>query len=322
MSVEVIVEPAVTAANAEALDPRVAYYLQQAKAPNTQGAYRSDLQDFMRWCDAQGVPAVPATAKVVAKYLTDLADAGLKVATVQRRLTAINHAHEAVGLPVPTKNPKVRGVMSGIRRKLGTAQRCKQPLLTEDIRSMVMAMSDGLLDQRDRALVLLGFAGAFRRSELVALQVEDLTITREGAVLVLRRSKTDQAGHGFKKGIPWGRDPQTCPVTALKTWLASTGITQGPIFRPVDRHGNLQAGALSDKAVARAVKRWAKRVGLDPDQVAGHSLRAGCATQAAIGGASERVIMNQTGHTSITTVRRYIRDGSLFRDNAADRLGL
>jgi integrase len=244
------------------------------------------------------------------------------VGSIQRRLNAIAEAHKAVGLESPTHHPMVSNTMKGIRRTKGTAPVQKAPTLTADIRAMVDATGTGLISVRDRALVLLGFAGAFRRSELVALDLEDCTFTNDGLTVILRRSKTDQDGAGRKVGIPYGSNPDTCPVRTVQTWLDIAGIATGPLFRWINRHGHVQPGRLSGIAVARVVKKLAERAGLDPAKYAGHSLRAGHATAAAIAGASERSIMKQTGHRSVQMVRRYIRDGSLFRENSAGKLGL
>jgi len=187
---------------------------------------------------------------------------------------------------------------------------------------MVEGAPDRLLGLRDRALLLLGFSGAFRRSELVALDVEDLEFTGDGLVVTQRRGKTDQEGVGRKIGIPFGGNPDTCPVRAVRKWLDAAAVMSGPVFRSVNRHGHVQPGRLSDKAVAIVVKRHAPAAGLDPLRYAGHSLRAGLATAAAAAGASERSIMNQTGHRSVPMVRKYIRDGQLFRENAAATVGL
>lgn len=194
--------------------------------------------------------------------------------------------------------------------------------MTEDIRTMVQALPDNLLGLRDRALLLLGFAGAFRRSELVGLDVEDLRLEVQGLVVHLKRSKTDQEGAGRDIPIPYGRNLDTCPVNAIQEWITSSGITSGPIFRGVDRHGNVSSRRLTGRAVANIVKRSAKRAGLDPDNYSGHSLRSGMATSAARAGASERAIMDHTGHTSTTMVRKYIRKGHLWLDCAASVLGL
>ena len=187
---------------------------------------------------------------------------------------------------------------------------------------MIDATDTGLIGARDRALVLLGFASAFRRSELVDLDVEDCAFGKDGLTVTLRRSKTDQDSAGRKIGIPYGANPETCPVRVVQSWLEQAGITTGPLFRSISRHGHVQPGRLSGIDVARTVKKLAERAGLDPAKYAGHSLRAGHATSAAIAGASERSIMNQTGHRSVQMVRRYIRDGNLFRENSAGKLGL
>jgi site-specific recombinase XerD len=296
-------------------------FIDQAKAPNTVRAYRSDWRDFSEWCEARGLDALPAAAQTVVLYLSELAGRR-KTATITRRLSAISQAHQMAGLASPAGAAAVRAVMAGIRRAKGTAPDAKAPALTEDIRAMVAALPGDLLGVRDRALLLVGFAGAFRRSELVGLDARDAEVTRDGLVVTLRRSKTDQEGQGRKVGIPYGSDPATCPVRAFQAWLEASGITEGAVFRPITRHGRMQPGRLSANAVASVVKRYAAAAGLDPARYAGHSLRAGLATAAAIGGASERAIMAQTGHKSVNMVRRYIRDGSLFRENAAAKVGL
>jgi len=194
--------------------------------------------------------------------------------------------------------------------------------LTADIRAMMENTDAGLIGLRDRVLILLGFAGAFRRSEVAGLNVADLEFSRDGLAVTLRRSKTDQEAQGRKIGIPYGSNPETCPVRTLQAWLERAGLTEGPVFRSLNRHGQIQPGRLSGADVARIVKKLAQRAGLDPAKYAGHSLRAGHATSAAASGASERSIMNQTGHRSVQMVRRYIREGSLFRENSAGKLGL
>jgi integrase len=264
---------------------------------------------------------MPATPEAVAAYIADCADR-LKVGSVQRRLNAITEAHKAAGLESPTHSAIVANTMKGIRRTLGTAPAQKAAALTADIRAMVDAADGGLIGLRDRALVLLGFAGAFRRSEIVALDAADFAFSRDGLTVMLRRSKTDQEGAGRKVGIPYGANPETCPVRTMQSWIEEAGISDGPVFRSINRHGQVQAGRLSGIDVARVVKKLAQRAGLDAGKYAGHSLRAGHATTAAIAGASERSIMNQTGHRSVQMVRRYIRDGSLFRENSAGKLGL
>jgi integrase len=215
----------------------------------------------------------------------------------------------------------VRNTLKGIRRTIGTAAKPKAAALTDDIRTMVDATDEGIIGARDRALILLGFAGAFRRSELVGLDVADCAFGKDGLTVTLRRSKTDQDGQGRKIGIPYGSNPETCPVRTIQTWIEQAALSGGALFRSINRHGQVQA-RLSGIDVARVVKKLAQRAGLDATAYAGHSLRAGHATSAAIAGASERSIMKQTGHRSVQMVRRYIRDGSVFRDNSAGKLGL
>jgi integrase len=212
--------------------------------------------------------------------------------------------------------------MEGVRRSLGTAPAQKAAATVDIVRQMVDGLGEDVQGLRDRALLLVGFAGAFRRSELVGLDVEDVAFTSNGLVILLRRSKSDQEGVGHKKGLPYGSSPATCPVRALRAWLDASGVAEGPIFRGVDRHGNIKASRLSPRTVALVVKRVAEAAGLDPTEFAGHSLRAGLATSAAAAGVSERIIMQQTGHRSVQMVRRYIREGSLFRENAAGKVGL
>ena len=301
-------------------------YARQAKSHNTRRAYASDWDDFARWCRPYGFVPLPAKPETVALYLTALADA-LKPSTLGRRLATISQVHQAAGHETPTAAAPVRLVWAGIRRAKGTDQHGKAPAVTPELRRMVDTLDDRLIGVRDRALLLIGFAGAFRRSELVGLDVRDVHTGHDGLTAYIRKSKTDQEGQGRKVGIPYGSHPHTCPVRAFGAWIERCGLekcalTEGPLFRSVNRHGKLQAGRLSDRAVALIVKRAAEAAGLDPARYAGHSLRAGLATSAAQAGVSERSIMAQTGHKSVIVARRYIRDGSLFRDNAAAQVGL
>jgi integrase len=239
------------------------------------------------------------------------------VATIARALVAINQAHKLAGLEGPRAHRAVRETFAGIRRTIGTAQRGKAPMMPETIRAAAAAGRDDLLGARDRALLTIGFAGGFRRSEIVSLDVSDLDFRPEGLVVTLRRSKTDQEGAGRRVALPFGSNPDTCPVRVLRAWLDAAGVTAGAVFRGVDRHGNVSPERLSDRAVANIVKAAAERAGLDAASYSGHSLRAGLATAAAKAGKSERAIMRQTGHRSERMVRRYIREASLFDDNAA-----
>lgn len=302
-------------------------FIAQGQAASTGRAYRTDWADFTTWCQERGRVPLPALPATVALYVTDLAapadpaQTSRKVSTIQRRLASISQAHKLDGHESPTASPEVRAVMKGIRRELGTAQAGKQPAVTEVIRAMVEHLPDTILGRRDRALLLVGFAGAFRRSELVALTLADVRFAHEGLIITLRRSKTDQEGLGATKGITYGSNPDTCPVRALQRWIDEAKLTDGPLFRSL-KHGKLQPHGLDGRDVARLVKRAAKGAGLDPTSFSGHSLRAGLATAAAAAGVSERAIMNQTGHKSLTVMRRYIREGSLFRDNASGQVGL
>jgi site-specific recombinase XerD len=296
-------------------------FARHSKAENTLRGYRADWRAFCSWCESHGACPLPAAPETVAAYIAECAGR-LKVGTIHRRLNSIAEAHKATGLDSPTSVGMVRNTLKGIRRVLGTAARPKAPTLTDDIRAMVDATDAGLIGARDRALVLLGFAGAFRRSELVGLDITDCAFGKDGLTVTLRRSKTDQDGAGRKIGIPYGSNPETCPVRTIQAWIEQAALSEGALFRSINRHGQVQAGRLSGIDVARVVKKLALRAGLDATAYAGHSLRAGHATSAAIAGASERSIMNQTGHRSVQMVRRYIRDCSLFRDNSAGKLGL
>jgi site-specific recombinase XerD len=300
---------------------QVREYIRASKAENTLRGYKSDWRHFCGWCESQGIGPLPATPETVASFIAKCAGL-LKVGSIQRRLNAISEAHKAVGAESPTHHPIVATVMKGIRRTKGTAPAEKVPALTDDIRAMVANTDVGLIGVRDRALILLGFAGAFRRSELAGLDAPDCSFGKDGLTVTLRRSKVDQTGEGRRIGIPYGSNPETCPVRTVQAWTEQAGVAVGPLFRSINRHGQVQLRRLSGIDVARITKKLAARAGLDPAKYAGHSLRAGHATSAAIAGASERSIMKQTGHRSVQMVRRYIRDGSLFRENSAGKLGL
>ncbi len=296
-------------------------FARAATAENTRRAYATDWADFEGWCRDHGTSALPAAPAAVAVYLSELASAGRKVATVTRRLAAIAAAHKAAKLPSPRSDAEVQAVVRGIRRTLGVAQKQARPLLVGELRAVVSRLPEGLQGARDRALLLLGFAGAFRRSELASLDVRDLAFTEDGLTVTLRRSKTDQEGAGREVGIPYGGDKATCPVRTARAWLAAAekaagAPLAGPLFRPIDRHGNLGAERLSDHAVWAVVKRAAG------SEFSGHSLRAGLATTAAKAGKSALAIQRQTGHKSLAMVGRYVRSASLFDDNAASGIGL
>ena len=285
-------------------------YVQSGVAPATRRAYRADLDHFGSWGGT-----IPATDDMVAAYLADHADV-LKVSTLTRRLAAISIAHGARGLPNPVASPLVRATMRGIRRAHGAAQRQAKPLLREDLFIVLGAIGDRLKDLRDRALLLIGFAGGLRRSELAAINFIDIERVREGIILTIRRSKTDQDGVGRRIGIPFGRTIH-CPVRALENWLNAARIEHGPVFRPVDRHGRVSVGRLSGEAVSLIVRDRMAAAGFDPQGYSGHSLRAGFATSATRAGVSTFKIRQQTGHASDAMLSRYVREGELFLGNAA-----
>lgn len=311
-------------------------HIRRSKAPATLRAYASGFGSFALWCQQHGLDALPAEPDTVALYLTALAGQDAAVATLRMRLVCIAQAHKAAGLPAPTQAETVHRTMSGIARTKGTRQRQVAPIRLSSLRAMLEATpEDDLVAIRDRAVLLLGFAGGMRRSELAALTVEDLTAVDEGLDVLIRWSKTDQDGIGRTIGIPRGRNPDTCPVLAVQRWirLADPDLTTGALFRRIRpngrpgtkrRHplGQVETEALTPQGIARVVQRAATRAGLDAREFAGHSLRAGFATEAAAQGASERAIMQQTGHRSVAMLRRYIRDGDRYRDNAASLLGL
>lgn len=291
----------------------VADHIRDSLAENTRRAYLSDLTHFESWGGG-----IPASAETVATYLAAHADR-LSVATLVRRIASISKAHRARGLPNPTASELVHATMRGIKRSRGCAQREAKPLLRDDLLMVLDAMDEGLKAIRDRALLLLGFAGGLRRSELVGLDVTDIEHVRQGVVLHLRRSKTDQEGYGQKVGIPNGRT-RWCPVAALDAWLSTSRIDEGAVFRPVDRHGRMHPDRLSGEAVSLVIKERLTVAGIDPTSYSGHSLRAGLATSAAQAGVPIWRIKAQTRHASDAMLARYIRTGELFTDNAAGAL--
>jgi integrase len=288
-------------------------YIRDSLAEATRRAYLLDLAHFEQWGGR-----VPCTPNDVAVYLAEHASS-LAVATLVRRLAAISRAHQARGVPSPTRAEIVRATLRGIRRRFGTAQREARPLLRDELFRAIDAIGDGMKGARDRALLLIGFACGLRRSELVGLDAPDIETVSQGLVLHLRRSKTDQEGAGRKIGVPFGRT-RFCPVTALRQWREQSGITDGAVFRPVDRRGQVATERLSGEAISVIVKTRVAAAGYDPARYSGHSLRAGLATSAAQAGVASWRVRQQTGHASDAMLARYIRDGELFVDNAAGAL--
>jgi site-specific recombinase XerD len=289
----------------------------QEKAKATRRAYRSDFALFEEWCSGRGINALPATPESVAAFLACEVERSIRPSTIGRRIAAIRYAHKLAGHAVPTDDERVRATVRGIRRTLGTAPRKKSPATAERIIAMALGTGDGLKGLRDRALLLLGFAGAFRRSELVALDCEDLEECETGLRVLIRRGKTDQEGQGAAIGIV--RGSIACPVAAVRAWREAAGIAAGPLFRSV-RKGGKVGGQLTAQSVADIVKAHAERVGLDPALFAGHSLRAGFLTSAAKRGASVFKMMDVSRHRSVDALRGYIRDADIFQNHAGEGL--
>jgi site-specific recombinase XerD len=301
--------PAIPAAEAE----RARSFANAEKAAATRRAYGTDFMLFRTWCEERQLDAVPASPTTVAAFLAYEANRNVKASTIGRRTAAIRYAHKLAGLATPTDDELVKATVRGIRRTLGTAKTKKAPATAERLLAMAANTGLGLKGLRNRALLLLGFAGAFRRSELVALNLEDIEETSDGIKITIRHSKTDQEGAGQTIAIPFAKI--ACPVVALKEWIAVAGIRSGAIFRSVNRHGHL-GERLTDQSVSDIVKEHAARLRLDPDQYAGHSLRAGFLTSAASRGASIFKMMDVSRHRSVDTLRGYVRDAELFKDHA------
>jgi integrase len=282
----------------------------------TLRSYDACWRRFTGWCGDRDVPCLPADPVTVAGWI---GACGLSLSSIRVTLAAIGYAHKLALMASPTTHPAVRATLRGLAREQGTAQRQVKPLRLTALRRMLDEIPADLMGHRDSAILLMGFAGAFRRSELVALDCTDLAWEEEGLIVTLRRTKTDQTGEGRKVAIPYGSDPVTCPVRVMRRWLSArvqAGLAAAPVFVSV------RDQRLSGAAIAAVVKRRAARAGLDPADLSGHSLRAGFATEAAAQGASERAIARQTGHRNLQTLRRYIREGTLWRENAATKLGL
>ena len=297
--------------------------LEKSKADNTLKAYSSDWSDFSDWCQHQGERDLPALPETIVNYINDLAD-DAKANTVSRRVTAISENHIAAGYGGknnPAKDGIVRAAMAAIRREKGTFQRGKSPILMETLYLLADCFeANDLVSLRDRALIFLGFAGAFRRSELVHIQVEDLTLTPQGLMIFVPQSKGDQLGKGATIAIPYAPEAEICAVRAVEAWLRASGLHAGPLFRGFKRNQELRDHELTDKAVALIVKKYAGMAGLDPANFAGHSLRRGFATSAAQHDVDALSIMRQTRHKSEKMVHRYIEQGNLFKENPLNKM--
>ena len=284
--------------------------LKSSKAANTLRAYESDYKDFGRFCIKHGFKSMPTEPKIVTLYLTHLSQTS-KFSTLKRRLASISVIHRLSGHYIDTKHPMITENLMGIKRVKGSYQRAKKPILINDLKSIVNVIDKDQNEKiraKNRALILVGFAGGFRRSELVAILFEDIDFVPEGVKIFIKRSKTDQSGEGMTKGIPYFSNSDYCPVISLKNWLEKSEIKSGKIFD------------MSDKGVALTIKKYTAIAGLDSNKYSGHSLRSGFATSAAELGAEERSIMAMTGHKTTQMVRRYIQEANLFKNNALNKI--
>lgn len=286
-------------------------YYEASWAPATRKAYRSDWRDWEEYCRARSLSSLPAEPLSVAGYLSALAEGQWgkprKVSTIERRRAAISHIHIESGHPDPAADPRVPRVLKGIRIKLSVKQNRKAALRSQDLKKMVETLANDPRGLRDKAIILLGFATACRRSELAALVVEDLREHKEGIIIEIRRSKGDQEGEGHLKLVRYGKDPKTCPVRALKTWLSSASIRSGSIFRSIGNDLEIAEAAISPLGISRAIKRAATNAGLNASLLGAHSLRAGFVTEADSRGARTSDIMAQTGHKSTQMISIYTR---------------
>ena len=290
--------------------------LKLSKANNTIRAYKSDFKDFTKFCVKNGFKSLPTKPKIVSLYLTYLSS-NSKMSTLKRRIASITVIHRLKGLYIDTKHPIIIENLMGIRRKMGSYQKSKKPILINELKEIIKSINEvntynGKLDEertaRDKAIILTGFAGGFRRSELVSINYEDLEFVTEGVKIFIKKSKTDQSGEGMIKALPYFENKNFCPVTWLKKWLEISRIKTGLIFN------------ISDKSVALLVKKYASIAGLDSNVYSGHSLRSGFATVSAEFGADERSIMTMTGHKTTQMVRRYIQEANLFKNNALNKI--
>ena len=285
--------------------------LRNSKSINTLRAYQSDYNDFSLFCSKNGFQAMPTQPKILALYITHLSSYS-KYSTLKRRLASISILHKTKGHYIDTKHPIIMENLMGIKRTNGSNQKGKKPLLINDLKILINAIHQSNEKDkrkiRDKALVLIGFSGGFRRSELVDIEYEDLEFVSEGVKIFVKRSKTDQSGEGMTKAIPYFDNEKFCPVIALKNWIEIFDLKKSRIFN------------ISDKSVALIIKKYANYAGLDSHRYAGHSLRSGFATSTAESGAEERNIMAMTGHKSTEMVRRYIKEANLFKNNALNKI--
>ena len=299
--------------------------LKSSKANNTLRAYKSDFRDFGAFCSRHGLNSLPTEPKIVSLYLTYLSK-NSKFSTLRRRLVSISMVHKIKGHYLDTKHPIIVENLMGIRRIKGSIQKGKKPILINHLKLIINSINEQNTNQtkklRDKTIILIGFGGGFRRTELISIDYEDLEFVPEGLKITLRKSKTDQFGEGMIKGLPYFDDENYCPVTNLKKWLEISKINSGPIFRRFSKGSNLTDDRLTDQSVVLLIKEHLRLAGIENKNFAGHSLRSGFATVAADSGADERSIMAMTGHKTTQMVRRYIREANLFKNNALNKIKL
>tara|TARA_B100001250_G_scaffold101187_1_gene85087 strand:+ start:40 stop:993 length:954 start_codon:yes stop_codon:yes gene_type:complete len=297
--------------------------LKSSKANNTLRAYKSDFKDFRAFCAKHGLNSLPTEPKIVSIYLTHLSK-NSKISTLRRRLVSISMVHKLKGHYLDTKHPIIVENLMGIRRIKGSIQIGKKPLLINDLKSIINAIDQHKYEEikklRDKSLILIGFGGGFRRTELISINYEDLEFVPEGLKIIIRKSKTDQFGEGMIKGLPYFSNENYCPVVNLKKWLEISKIKSGPIFRRFAKGSSVTNNRLTDQSVVLLIKQYLNFAGIENKNFAGHSLRSGFATVAAESGADERSIMAMTGHKTTQMVRRYIREANLFKNNALSKL--
>ena len=310
--------------NINALKEETLLNLKSSKASNTVRAYKSDFNDFSLFCAQNGFKSIPTEPKTVSLYLTHLSTKEAKMSTLKRRLVSIGVIHKIRGHYLDTKHPSIIENILGIKRRKGSFQKGKKPILINNLKDIINVIdknnTEELKKLRDRSIILIGFSGGFRRNEIVSLDYDDLDFVSEGLKINLKRSKTDQFGEGLVKGLPYFENFKYCPVKSLEKWIEKSKICSGPLFRRFIKGTNLTKNRLSDQTVALLIKKYLKLAGIDNKNYSGHSLRSGFATTAAESGVEERNIMAMTGHKSPEMVRRYIKEANLFKNNALNKI--
>ena len=297
--------------------------LKNSKANNTLRAYKSDFKDFETFCFKHGLSSLPTEPKIVSLYLTHLSK-NSKISTLKRRLVSISMVHKLKGHYLDTKHPIIVENLMGIRRVKGSVQKGKKPILINHLKLIINSINEQKIKEikklRDKSIILIGFGGGFRRTELISIDYEDLEFVPEGLKITLRKSKTDQFGEGLIKGLPYFNDEKYCPVINLRKWLEISNIKTGPIFRRFSKGSVLTNNRLTDQSVVLLIKQYIRLAGIESKNFSGHSLRSGFATVAADSGADERSIMAMTGHKTTQMVRRYIREANIFKNNALNKI--